>query len=264
MKTYREVFKNNNGAVLIPFFVLGDPDEERSLGYIRTAIDAGADILELGVPFSDPIADGPTIQKADIRALEAGMTCGRALGMVQKIRAYSDIPIGLLMYYNLIWHYGREAFYRDAAAAGVNSVLVADLCVDDAEEVQELVRQNGLDSVYMVTPNTSAARRAKIARLCSGFIYTVSVLGVTGARTELGTMVKPLVKTLKSETQAPICVGFGVSKPEHARDLAQAGADGVIVGSAVVHIIEKNLAAPDGGKAELSIYIRHMKEALNL
>jgi tryptophan synthase alpha chain len=263
MKTYREVFENNNGAVLIPFFVLGDPDEERSQEYIRTAIDAGADILELGVPFSDPIADGPTIQKADIRSLEAGMTCGRALEMIQKIRSYSDIPIGLLMYYNLIWQYGREAFYRDAAAAGVNSVLVADLCVDDAKEVQELVQQNGLDSVFMVTPNTSTERRAKIAQLCSGFIYTVSVLGVTGTRTELGTMVKPLVKTLKSETKVPICVGFGISKPEHARELADAGADGVIVGSAVVNIIEKNLEIPDRGQAELAAYIRSMKDALS-
>lgn len=262
MKSYREVFESKNGAVLIPFFVLGDPDERRSLEIIRTAIDAGADILELGIPFSDPIADGPTIQKADIRALDAGMTCGRALEMIKKIRSYSDIPIGLLMYYNLIWQYGREEFYRDAAAAGVNSVLVADLCVDDADEVQELVQQNGLDSVYMVTPNTSAERRAKIAQLCSGFIYTVSVLGVTGARTELGAMVKPLVKTLKSETPAPICVGFGVSRPDHARELAAAGADGVIVGSAVVNIVEKNLDAPDTGKAELADYIRHMKEAL--
>lgn len=262
MKSYREVFENNSGSALIPFFVLGDPDEERSLEIIKTAIDAGADILELGIPFSDPIADGPTIQKADIRALEAGMTCGRALAMIQKIRSYSDIPIGLLMYYNLIWHYGREAFYRAAASAGVNSVLVADLCVDDAEEVRNLAQQNGLDSVYMVTPNTSAERRGKIARLCSGFIYTVSVLGVTGARTELGTLVKPLVKTLKSETQAPICVGFGVSRPEHARELAQAGADGVIVGSAVVNIIEKHLDAPDAAKAKLADYIRNMKEAL--
>jgi len=262
MRSYREVFENNSGAVLIPFFVLGDPDEDRSLDYIRTAIDAGADILELGVPFSDPIADGPTIQKADIRALEAGMTCGRALEMIRKIRAYSDIPIGLLMYYNLIWHYGRDSFYRDAASAGVNSVLVADLCVDDADEVQLLAQQNGLDSVYMVTPNTSAERRGKIAQLCSGFIYTVSVLGVTGARTELGATVKPLVKSLKSETNVPICVGFGVSKPEHVRQLAEAGADGVIVGSSVVNIVEKNLDAPDGGKAELADYIRRMKEAL--
>ena len=246
----------------MPFFVLGDPDEERSLEYIRTAIDAGADILELGIPFSDPIADGPTIQKADIRALAAGMTCGRALAMIQKIRAYSDIPIGLLMYYNLIWQYGRESFYRDAAAAGINSVLVADLCVDDAEEVQELVQQNGLDSVYMVTPNTSAERRGRIARLCSGFIYTVSVLGVTGVRTELGAQVKPLVKTLKSETKVPICVGFGVSKHEHARELADAGADGVIVGSAVVNIIEKNLEILDCGTAELAEYIREMKAVL--
>ena len=263
MKSYRDIFGQNERAVLIPFLVLGDPDEERSLELIKTLIDAGADILELGIPFSDPIADGPTIQKADIRALQAGMTCGRALEMTRRIKAYRDIPIGLLMYYNLICHYGQERFYRDAAAAGANSVLVADLCVDDAAEVEELLQKNGLDSVYMVTPNTSDARRKKICALCRGFIYTVSVLGVTGTRSELGKLVEPLVKKLKQETNVPVCVGFGVSRPEHARQLVAAGADGVIVGSAVVNIIEKNLDAPDGGKAELADFIHHMKQALS-
>jgi tryptophan synthase alpha chain len=262
MKSYRDVFGQNERAVLIPFLVLGDPDEERSLELVKAVIDAGADILELGIPFSDPIADGPTIQKADIRALEKGMNCSRAFEVIRQIKTYRDIPIGLLMYYNLIYHYGKEEFYRDAAAAGVNSVLVADLCVDDAAEVEELVQKNGLDSVYMVTPNTSENRRKKICQLCSGFIYTVSTLGVTGARAELGEQVGPLVKMLKRETQAPVCVGFGVSKPEHARQLATAGADGVIVGSAVVNIVEQNLDAPDGGKAELAEFVRSMKQAL--
>ncbi|MBN1844578.1 MAG: tryptophan synthase subunit alpha [Sedimentisphaerales bacterium] len=262
MKTYADVFANAKRTVLIPFFVLGDPDEAQSLDYIRAAIDAGADILELGIPFSDPIADGPTIQKADIRALDAGMTCRRALAMIRRIKEIRDIPIGLLMYYNLIWHYGPEAFYRDAAAAGVNSVLVADLCVDDAGEVEPLIEANHLESVYMVTPNTSAQRRAKIAQLCRGFIYTVSVLGVTGARTELGTQIKPLVKSLKAQTQVPVCVGFGVSRAEHARELAAAGADGVIVGSALVQIIEKNLTNPSAGRVELTELLGSLKEAL--
>ena len=263
MKSYREVFENNQGAALIPFLVLGDPEEERSLELIKTVIEAGADILELGVPFSDPIADGPTIQKADIRALEKGMNCRRAFEMIEQIRAYSEIPIGLLTYYNLLCHYGLEAFYRDAAAAGVNSVLVADLCIDDAGEVSEILGRKGLDSVYMVTPNTSRERRAKIAELCTGFIYTVSLLGVTGARGELGGLVGPLVQTLKQETKVPVCVGFGVSKPEHARQLAKVGADGVIVGSAVVNIVERNLTSADGGRRELAEFIKNMKQALN-
>ena len=262
MRSYKDVFSENDRAAMIPFFVLGDPDQERSLELIKTAIDAGADILELGIPFSDPIADGPTIQKADIRALENGITCASAFEIIRQIKEYRDIPIGLLMYYNLICHYGKENFYRDAAAAGVNSVLVADLCVDDAEEVSELVEQNKLESVYMVTPNTSAERKKRIADLCTGFIYTVAVLGVTGARAELGESIVPLIQSLKELTKAPVCVGFGVSTPEHARQLAKAGADGVIVGSAVVNIIEKNLTASDYGMAELAEFIRNMRVVL--
>ena len=262
MRSYKDIFDSNDRAAMIPFFVLGDPDQERSLELIKTAIDAGADVLELGIPFSDPIADGPTIQKADIRALENGITCTGAFEIIRQIKEYRDIPIGLLMYYNLICHYGKENFYRDAAAAGVNSVLVADLCVDDAEEVSELVEQNKLESVYMVTPNTSAERKKRVAELCTGFIYTVAVLGVTGARAELGESIVPLIQSLKELTEVPVCVGFGVSKPEHARQLAQAGADGVIVGSAVVNIIEKNLTASDYGGAELAEFIRNMRVVL--
>jgi len=262
MRTYQDVFTDRQRPALIPFFVLGDPQPQSCLELIKTAIDCGADVLELGIPFSDPIADGPTIQKADIRALEQGINCRRALDIIHQIKQYRDIPVGLLMYYNLIWHYGREDFYRDAAAAGVNSVLIADLCVDDADEVNGLIEKNGLDSVYMVTPNTSAARREKIVRLCTGFIYTVAVLGVTGARDSLGAAVIPLIGELKKQTPVPLCVGFGVSKPQHARQLVQAGADGVIVGSAVVDIIEKNLTAPDHGRSELARFLTDMRNAL--
>jgi len=262
MKSYREVFAAKQGAALIPFFVLGDPTAEVSLELMKAAIDAGADVLELGIPFSDPIADGPTIQKADIRALEAGMNCEQAFELIGRVKAYRDIPVGLLMYYNLICKYGRERFYRAAAQAGVNSVLVADLCIDDAEEVEGLRQASGLDSVYMVTPNTSQARKRRIAELCSGFIYTVSTMGVTGARSELGSAVVPLIRSLKAMTAAAVCVGFGVSKPEHGRELAAAGADGVIVGSAVVKIIEANLTAADHGRGELARFIGRMKEGL--
>lgn len=246
----------------MPFLVLGDPERGRSLELVKAVIDAGADVLELGIPFSDPIADGPTIQRADIRALEKGMTCGAALEMIHEIKQYRDIPVGLLMYYNLICHYGKERFYREAAAAGVNSVLVADLCVDDAAEVAGLIEENGLDAVYMVTPNTSTERKRRIAELCTGFIYTVSVLGVTGARSELGGQIVPLIESLKALTAAPVCVGFGVSRPEHAASLAAAGADGVIVGSAVVSIIERNLGAADGGRGQLTAFIQSMRGAL--
>jgi len=262
MTTYHELFDKVDRPVLIPFFVLGDPDSQRSLELIKVAIDAGADVLELGIPFSDPIADGPTIQKADIRALNKNINCKEAFDIIRQIRQYSDVPIGLLMYYNIICKYGPVRFYHDAANAGVNSVLIADLCIDDAEEVSELLKKYSLDSVYMVTPNTSPDRQKKIAELCSGFIYTVSLTGVTGTRNKLSDKVVPLIASLKSQTSVPVCVGFGVSKPEHAKALAQAGADGVIVGSAIVNIIEKNLDTPEKAKAELETFIRDMKAVL--
>ncbi len=262
MKSYRDVFANRDRAALIPFFVLGDPDYDTSLAVIKTAIDAGADILELGIPFSDPIADGPTIQKADIRALNAGMTCRRALDLIGEIKAYADIPVGLLMYYNLICHYGPDRFYRDAAAAGVNSVLVADVSVDDADEVTVPSRAAGLDTVFMVTPITTDERMRRVAEASTGFIYTVSLLGVTGARSELSDTIGGLVQRIKAVTQVPVCVGFGISKPEHAATVASRGADGVIIGSRIVRMIEENLDNPTRMANEVGGFVREVKAAL--
>jgi len=249
MKSYSDVFsalRREKRAALIPFFVIGDPDFDNSLALVKATIDAGADILELGIPFSDPIADGPTIQKADIRAVRSGMNVRRAMEFIRQVKQYRDIPIGLLMYYNLIGHYGTEAFFRDAHAAGVNSVLVADMMIDDAGEVLGPIRAAGLDSVFMVTPNTSPERMRRIAAKTTGFIYTVSVLGVTGSRDTLSDSVQDLVRRLKSLTTVPICVGFGISKPEHARAVADAGADGAIIGSRIVGMIEATWTIPPG------------------
>ena len=266
MKSYRDVFSElseQKRAALIPFFVIGDPDFETSLALVKAAIDAGADILELGIPFSDPIADGPTIQKADIRAVRSGMNVRRAMEFIRQVKQYRDIPIGLLMYYNLIGHYGTEAFFHDAHKAGVNSVLVADMTIDDADEVLGPIRAAGLDSVFMVTPNTSPERMKQIAARTTGFIYTVSVLGVTGSRDALSDSVQDLVRRLKSLTNVPICVGFGISKPEHARAVADAGADGAIIGSRIVGMIEAHLDDPAGAIAEVSAFVRQVKVALS-
>ncbi len=270
MKTYKQTFADLGRAAIIPFFVIGDPDYETSLELVKTAIDAGADILELGIPFSDPIADGPTIQKADIRALKAGMTVRRALDFVRAVKAHKDVPIGLLMYYNLVYQYGIEKFFRDFHTAGVNSVLIADLSIDDADEIAAPAGSVGLDTVFMVTPNTSEERMKVIADKTTGFIYTVSLLGVTGAREQLSGMVQQLVTKLKKITGVPICVGFGVSKPEHAAAIASAGANGVIIGSRIVKIIEDNLQSTKGRPTadkkkmltELSGFISDVKKAL--
>ncbi len=262
MKTYKEVFSQLNRAAMIPFFVIGDPDFDTSLEIVKAAIDAGADVLELGIAFSDPIADGPTIQKADIRARNSGITVEKAREFIRKVKDYKDVPIGLLMYYNLIYQYGTEKFFKDFHEAGVNSVLVADLSVDDSDEVVPAATDAGLDTVFMVTPVTTDERMKLVASKTTGFIYTVSVLGVTGSRSELSDAVEGLVGKLKRLTDVPVCVGFGISKPEHAAAVASAGADGVIIGSKVVSMIENNLNDKDKIISEISSFLAGVKKAI--
>jgi len=265
MKTYKQVFselKEQNKTALIPFFVIGDPDFDTSLAIVKAAVDAGADVLELGIPFSDPIADGPTIQKADIRAMKSGMNLAKALDFIRQVKDYRDIPIGLLMYYNLVYQYGTEKFFADFHKAGVNSVLVADLSIDDADEIIGPAAAAGLDTVFMVTPNTHPERMKLIASRTTGFIYTVSVLGVTGSRSELSDTVEGLIGRLKKLTSVPVCVGFGISKPEHAAAVARAGADGVIIGSKVVGMIESNLGDREKTLAEISAFLTEVKATI--
>jgi len=265
MKTYKQVFselKEQNRAALIPFFVIGDPDFDTSVRIVKTAIDAGADVLELGIPFSDPIADGPTIQKADIRAMKSGLNMAKALEFIKKLKHYKDVPIGLLMYYNLVYQYGTEKFFNDFHLAGVNSVLVADLSIDDADEIVGPATSAGLDTVFMVTPVTSYERMKLIASKTTGFIYTVSLLGVTGSREKLSDTVEAMVGKLKKLTSVPVCVGFGISKPEHAAAIAQAGADGVIIGSKIVAMIENNMDDKEKMLAEISTFLSKVKSAI--
>ncbi len=266
MKSYKDVFadlRQQGRAALIPFFVIGDPDYDTSLAVVKAAMDAGADVLELGIPFSDPIADGPTIQKADVRAARSGMTVRKACEFIREIKKHKDIPIGLLIYCNLIQQYGVERFFHDFHDAGVNSVLVADLSIDDADEVVGPAQAAGLDTVFMVTPNTAPERMQRIAARTTGFIYTVSLLGVTGARQTLSGTVDGLIHQLKRLTDVPICVGFGVSKPEHARAIADAGADGVIIGSRLVAMIEGNIQKPQQAIREITQFLGEIKDALS-
>ncbi len=265
MKTYKQVFselKQQNRTALIPFFVIGDPDFDTSLAVVKTAIDTGADVLELGIPFSDPIADGPTIQKADIRAMKNGINIAKALDFIKKIKDYKDVPIGLLMYYNLVYQYGIEKFFSDFHKAGVNSVLIADLSVDDEDEITGPAKSAGLDTVFMVTPVTKSERMELIASITTGFIYTVSVLGVTGSRDKLSDTVEDLVGKLKKLTNIPVCVGFGISKAEHAVTVAKAGADGVIIGSKIVGLIENNLNDSKKMLADISTFLSEVKKAI--
>ena len=262
MKTYKQVFSELDGAALIPFFVVGDPDFDTSLALVKTAIDAGADILELGIPFSDPIADGPTIQKGDIRAMNSGMNVTKALEFIRKVKDYKDIPIGLLMYYNLVYQYGTEKFLNDFHQAGVNSVLAADLNIDGTDEITTCAVSAGLDTVFMVTPNTEPDRMKLIVSKTTGFVYAVSLLGVTGSREKLSGVIEGLVGKLKKLTSVPVCVGFGISKAEHAASVASAGADGVIIGSKIVQLIEENLGNREKSLAEISTFLSEVKNTL--
>lgn len=262
MGHYQDLFKKLNRTALIPFFVIGDPDEETSFELVTTAIDSGADVLELGIPFSDPVADGPTIQKADIRAMKAGMTPAKALAFIKRVSDYKPLPIGLLVYYNLIFQYGVKAFFADFKKAGGTSVLVADLSIDDADEIAPAAEAAGLETVFMVTPNMADERIKKVAERTTGFIYTVSLLGTTGERSGLSDRVKPLIARLKGLTEKPICVGFGISTAEHAKAVAQAGADGVIIGSRIVKFIEDNLNNTAEMKNQAGAYIQQVSKEI--
>jgi tryptophan synthase alpha chain len=182
--------------------------------------------------------------------------------LLRRIKAYKDIPIGLLMYYNLIWHYGVEAFYQEAANAGVNSILIADLSIDDADEILPITKQVGMDTVFMVTPITAPQRKQRIADKTTGFIYTVSLLGVTGTRDQVSGSVETLVQEIKAITDLPVCVGFGVSSPEHAKSIALAGADGVIIGSKIVGLIETHLNDKAKMLQTIGQFIREVRAAL--
>lgn len=226
---------------LIPFLAAGDPDEAVTLRAVEALVDAGADLLELGVPFSDPIADGPVNQRAYQRALAAGVTPRAVLGLVTAIRGRFGLPVVLLSYYNPLLRYGLEAFCRDAAAAGVDGLVIPDLPADEADELLPPARAHGVDTVFLLAP-TSTDRRIRLAvDRCTGFVYCVSLTGVTGVRGALAGDLDGLVGRIRAQTGLPICVGFGISTPEQAR-AAAAAADGVIVGSALVALLER----PDG------------------
>ena len=264
MKSYNEVFKNlkrKNEGALVAFIVIGDPSYKASMEIAKKIADAGADMLELGLPFSDPIADGPSIQAADIRALNNGMNTKRVFEFIKELRAHINIPIGLLSYFNLIYQYDIKKFYSDAKKAGVNSILVADMPIEEYDEVAEYAKSSGLDIVLMVSPLTSGNRIREIAKNTSGFVYLVSRLGVTGARKDLKESTLSLIRKIRQFADKPLCVGFGISSPAHVRNVIEAGADGAIVGSAIVNFIAENLDNKKKMLDEIDSFVRDLKKA---
>lgn len=258
-----ELFNNSRGKTsFIGFTVAGDPDRETSVRIAKALIDGGTDILEFGVPFSDPVADGPTIQRADDRALAAGTTPDLIFDIVKEIRAYSDVPIVFLTYYNTIYRRGIDRFYREAHEAGVDGILVADMPVEESDAVVEAAARHGIDPIFLITQTTSDERMDRILASAKGYLYLVSVLGVTGVRTGISPEALTLLSRVKRHTDLPCALGFGISTPDQAATCRYAGADGVIVGSAIVDIIERHLGDPGSIEKTLKEYVASMKSAI--
>ena len=224
---------------LIPYFTAGDPSLEVTRALLLEAARQGADLIELGIPFSDPLADGPVIQRASQRALAAGVTLPRVLELVREVRGELDLPLVFLTYYNPVLAFGLKAFARTAVEVGVDGVSVADLPPEEAEPLATEARASGLDLIHLVAPTSPPERMRLIARRSRGFIYAVSLTGVTGARAELSPDLAQYLRDLRAVTRKPICVGFGISSPEQVAALAEY-ADGIIVGSAIVRLIEEH------------------------
>lgn len=226
----------------IPFAVAHDPDMETSLAIFKTYIDAGADILEIGYPFSDPIADGPVNQRAGQRAIAAGLDHARFFKLVDSIRRYTDVPIGVLLYTNTLIHLGYDQFFAKAKDSGIDSILSADLPPEEAAPMLCSIKQHDLKSVFIVSELTPQQRMKYICDHVTGFVYVVSRLGATGTDATLSGSIKGTISRLKKVTDKPLCVGFGLSTPQHIAEVKQCGAQGAIVGSALVRTIEENLS----------------------
>ena len=262
MSRIASVFRNRREPAFIGFTVAGDPDRDSCVRIGNVILDAGADILELGIPFSDPVADGPTIQAADERALAAGTTTDTIFEIVRELRKGSEKPIVFLTYYNTVHHRGIDRFYREARDAGVDGILIADMPVEESDEVTGIAARYGIDPIFLIAQTTTDERIQKIAGRARGYIYLVAALGVTGVRKEVASTALDLLQRVRKHSDLPLALGFGISTPSHAKTCAVAGVDGIIVGSAIVSIIEKNLGDPAAIDRELNTYISSMKNAI--
>ena len=261
-QTFEKLRIRGEGA-LIGYVTAGDPEPQLTPRIAEALVKGGVDILELGLPFSDPIADGPTIQAASVQALKAGTTPKMVLRMAGEIKRKCPVPIIIMTYFNPVFRLGLERFFRLAKNSGVDGVIVPDLPVEEADGYRKAAAACGVDAIFLAAPSTTEERLNKIVECSSGFVYLVSHFGVTGAREKMAESTIQLVKKVLPHTQGkvPLAVGFGVSKPEHVRAILGAGADGVIVGSAFVNIISGNRENVDGMLAELEAAARRLKAA---
>ena len=244
------------GKAFIPFITCGDPDLETTAACVRSMVDAGADLVELGIPFSDPTAEGPVIQAANERALAAGTTTDKVFDLVRGLRRDVDVPLVFMTYANVVFSYGAERFISTCAGVGIDGLILPDVPFEEKGEFAPLCSRCGLDLVSMVAP-TSRHRIAAIAQQASGFVYIVSSLGVTGVRSEIQTDIGSIVEVIRANTDAPCAVGFGISTPQQASAMA-GQSDGAIVGSAIVKLVAQHGRDAAGPVGE---YVRAMAEA---
>ncbi len=255
MSKIRDAFKN--GKAFIPFITCGDPDLETTGKIVREMAAAGADLIELGIPFSDPTAEGPVIQGANIRALAGGITTDKIFAFVKELRKDVTVPLVFMTYANVVFSYGIERFVKCCAEAGMDGLILPDVPFEEKDEFAPICKANGIDFISLIAP-TSENRVAMIAKEAEGFVYLVSSLGVTGMRAEIRTDLEAITAKIKENTDVPCAIGFGISTPEQAAELAGC-ADGVIVGSAIVKLIAEHgreAAAPVGA------FVRAMKKGI--
>lgn len=255
MSNIKKAFEN--GKAFIPFITCGDPDLDTTAAVVRAAVENGADLIELGIPFSDPTAEGPVIQEANLRALHGGVTTDRIFDFVRELRRDVDIPMVFMTYANVVFSYGAEKFISLCGEVGIDGLILPDLPFEEKEEFLPLCRQYGVALISLIAP-TSENRIAMIAREAEGFLYIVSSLGVTGTRSEIKTDLVSIVDVVRQHTDIPCAIGFGISTPEQARKMADIS-DGAIVGSAIIKLLAKY-----GRKAPEYVgeYVKSMKDAI--
>lgn len=257
MSNIRKAFENKKA--FIPFVTCGDPDLETTGKIVRAMVKNGADLIELGIPFSDPTAEGPVIQGANIRALSGGVTTDKIFDFVRELRKDVTIPLVFMTYANVVFSYGAERFISTCKEIGVDGIILPDLPFEEKGEFQPICKQYGVDLISLIAP-TSDKRIAMIAKEAEGFLYIVSSLGVTGTRSEITTDLASIIKVVRENTDIPCAIGFGISTPEQAKKMA-AISDGAIVGSAIIKLIEKNGANAAEAVGE---YVKEMKTAVSI
>lgn len=255
MSKINNAFKN--GKAFIGFLTGGDPTLDKTAEFILKMADAGADLIEIGIPFSDPIAEGEVIQKANIRALSAGTTLNKIFNMVRTVRKNTQIPLVFLTYLNPVFTYGYDHFFRECGETGVDGVIIPDIPFEEKGELLPFSEKYGVDIISLIAP-TSEARIARIAGGARGFVYCVSSMGVTGVRSQIKTDLKSILKAVKAATDVPAAVGFGISTPQQAAEISKY-ADGIIVGSAIVKIIEEH---GENASKPLYDYVQEIKQAI--